>query len=191
MFVIIGCLFSRLLPGLDVVAVVTNRIDRLINDKVHYGTRGRAFVTETCHWADGTLVFGRGLFFFQAIKNSPLGSQHVAFGHLGYVTYLSQLGLFGLLVYGLGVPLHVMRTGVYLWRNSESSSLQFLALLGGASIISLSVMFVGSSHFLGLGYETPGVLYGAMWVLAARSLRRHQQWHHNDMPQMVLRVAVE
>jgi hypothetical protein len=162
-------LCQRLLPGLDVGELAGGRITSLAAADAKISgvdTRKRAFRIEMRDWFAGTLVLGRGLGFFQkypeALNRNPL--ETVAFGHLGYVTYLSQLGLIGLLVYGLCLPLGVFRNGLWLWRYTEPEVLRYLGLLGIASIVCLSIMFVMSSQFLGLGSFAPGVLYGAVWA---------------------------
>lgn len=159
---------GRIMPGLSVVSIATDRMERLFDGdqaNVHVGTRERAFQAEMASWADGTLLFGRGLCFFQTARHSDDYSEVIAFNHLGYVTYLSQMGVMGLLVYGLYLPLNVLRNAIWLSLRSDVPSLHYLGIIGGASIICLSLMFVASSHFLGLGYEAPGVLYGGMWAL--------------------------
>jgi len=167
-------LCRRAMPGFDIVDMVNRRMEILgdpIKNPAGFGTRARTFNVEMNEWYDGTLILGRGLSFFRAIDNSEDPRFHVAFGHLGYVTYLSQLGIIGLLVYGVFLPFSVLRRGLWLWSNSSASSFRYVGLLGGASIIYLSIMFLMSSCFLGLGYEAPGVLYGALWSLV-RSERK-------------------
>jgi hypothetical protein len=164
-----GCLCRYVFPGLDVLSIMANRADDLLHNRVHTGTRARSFNVEMREWCDGTLIFGRGLAYFDTIETSDDPSKRIAFSHLGYVTYLSQLGMIGFVVYGLCLPLGVLRSGWRLWHNGESTTLRYVALLGTASIICLSILFSMSGHFLLRGYEPAGVLYGAMWVLVKRS----------------------
>jgi hypothetical protein len=128
-------------------------------------TRKRAFEVEMDNWYHGTLVFGRGLRFFQTIENPEDPQKHIGFGHLGYVTYLSQLGLIGLFVYGFYFPISVIQNGLWLWRFIDLPVLRYVALLGVASITCLSIMFIMSAQFLSPGYFAPAVLYGSMWFL--------------------------
>lgn len=169
----LGVLCRSLMPGLDISKLAGHRMTTLAAaDALASGTnsRERAFRIEMRDWFDGTLVLGRGLGFFQkypeGVSKDPL--QKVAFGHLGYVTYLSQLGLIGLLVYGLCLPLSVFRNGWWLWRHAEPEALRYLGLLGIASIVCLSIMFTMSAQFLILGVFAPGVLYGALWAAVQR-----------------------
>lgn len=165
-FVALAWCLQRILPGLDAIEMAADRADKLVNEESHAGTRERAFVAEMGAWMDGTLLFGRGLAFFRAMDNSDDPSRHIAFDHLGYVTYLSQLGLIGLFVYGLRLPLGVLCDAKRLWMRQDSDSLRCLGLLGGASIACLSIVFAASSHFLAMGYEAPGAVYGAVWALS-------------------------
>jgi hypothetical protein len=160
----------QVLPGLSFFDLTTSRFEMLMDDntrKMQTSTRERSFYIEMNNWMDGTLVFGRGLYFFQTFRNPKEDwREYAAFGHLGYVTYLSQLGLIGFLVYGLYLPLSIIRDGRWLWYHSDDPAIRYTALLGTASMICLSIMFIISSQFLSSGYAAPGVLYGAIWALA-------------------------
>lgn len=165
---------KHLMPGLDISDMATHRIKLLSEDNIrniHMGTRERAFKVEMSSWLNGTLIFGRGLYFYQTIRNPESHTERIAFGHLGYVTYLSQLGVVGLLAYGFYLPARVVRNGRWLWSHGDLPILRYMGLLGAASIILLSIMFLMSSHFLGLGYFAPGVLYGSMWSLVKTQKR--------------------
>jgi hypothetical protein len=159
-------LSQYLLPGFDASEVIAERADTLLTQEAHMGPRERAFKVEMGSWLNGTLIFGRGLSFMQTITNPEDYQRRMAFGHLGYVTYLSQMGLIGLLAYGLYFPLMVLRDGRFLWWHSDLSVIRYMGLLGTASIVSLSIVFAMSSHFLMLGYFPSGALYGSMWSLA-------------------------
>ncbi len=171
-------LCQYVMPGLNISRLAGHRITTLIAvDAMASGTssRQRAFHIEMRDWLDGTLVLGRGLSFFQVYEEgkSRDPSRKVAFAHLGYVTYLSQLGIIGLLVYALYLPLGVFRNGLWLWRCAEPPVLCYLGLLGIASIVCLSIMFVMSGHLLGVGSFAPGVLYGAVWAAV--------RWHRTEL----------
>jgi O-antigen ligase len=170
LLLLIGAVTCRyLLPRLDVVGILADRTERLFNDKTQMGTRGRAFAIETEQWFAGSLIFGRGLCFFQTMDDHRDDFRNaIAFNHLGYITYLSQMGIVGLVVYGFFLPLGVLLDGRRLWRNAGDPAVQFTGLLGGASIICLSITFLMSSHFLALGYFAPAALYGGAWRLSNR-----------------------
>ena len=154
-----------LIPGLDVFGVVDERAYTLLSKESHMGTRERSFSAEMTSWMDGTLIFGQGLDFMQTVKNSEDPSRRIAFGHLGYVTYLSQLGLIGLLAYGIYLPLSIIKDSRWLWFYGGEPIIRYVGLLGTASIICLSIMFIMSSQLLSPSYSAPGILYGAMWAL--------------------------
>jgi hypothetical protein len=97
------------------------------------------------------------------VTNDP--EKDIAFAHLGYVTYLSQLGMLGFIIYAMYLPITVICESRSLWFRGNDPAICYLALLGGASMVFLSLMFVMSSQFLSPGFEAPGVLYGAMWSL--------------------------
>ena len=155
-------------PELEPTEIVAERLKKLSEDPrgIHVGPRARAFEVEMDHWLRGTLIFGRGLQFFQTIDNFGKSRWLIAFGHLGYVTYLSQLGLVGLFIYGIYLPLSVLRDARRLWRHGALPELRYLGLLTGASIIFLSIMFLMSSSYLSVSYFATGTLYGAAWALA-------------------------
>ena len=166
---------QRAMPGLSPFEMATGRVTELVSNdakyNLHRGTREAAFALEMNAWWDGTLIFGRGLWYIQGAEGRTRATlKDIAYAHLGYVTYLSQLGIVGLIVYGLFLPLSVLRDARWLWTLGESDVLDYAALLGGASIICLSLMFAASGHFLSVAYEAPGVLYGAL--SAAVSARR-------------------
>jgi hypothetical protein len=170
-----ACLSQYLLPGSDVFEVVADRADALFSQEAQMGTRERAFRAEMGSWLNGTLVFGRGLCFMQTVRNPETGPNRIAFGHLGYVTYLSQMGIIGLLAYGLYFPVMVLRDASFLWRAGNDPVVRYTGLLASASILCLSIMFLMSSSFLGLGYSAPGVLYGSVWSLAKVQKRANSQ----------------
>jgi hypothetical protein len=166
---ITGLVCHCLAPELDVFKIVGDKLSLLAEEdpiQAYTATRINQFNVEMDKWLEGTLVLGRGLSFFQTIRNPKVDRSHIAFGHLGYVTYLSQMGLIGLFAYGFYLPLVVARDGRCLWRHGDLPVLRYIGLLGAASIICLSIMFMMSSSFLGLGYSAPGVLYGSVWSLA-------------------------
>ena len=87
-------------------------------------------------------------------------------GHLGYVTYLSQFGLLGLFVYGIYLPLSVIKYSRNVWLNGRLPIERYVALLAGSCMIFNSITFIMSSSFIGLGSFVPGILTGSIWVLA-------------------------
>ena len=170
LLIVMGMVFvlKTTMPNIRILDMTVKRANDLLNDKtrkMETSTREKSFHTEMASWMDGTLIFGRGLYFFQTIKKPRDWKRYVAFAHLGYITYLSQLGLIGLIAYGVYLPLSVILDGRWLWSYGGDPAIRYVGVLGVASIICLSIMFIMSSQLLSPGYESPGVLYGAMWAL--------------------------
>jgi O-antigen ligase len=163
---------QRVLPGLNVMDLFSERMESLVDQKtagVHVGTRERSLTAEMGRWFEGTLVFGRGLYFYQTLDKADEDPRYrIAFGHLGYVTYLSQLGVIGLLVYGALLPVEIVRRSRRLWHEGETQSVRYLGLFGGACIIHASLLFFMSSHYLSVSSFVPGVVFGGVWGLAEK-----------------------
>jgi len=73
------------------------------------------------------------------------------------------LGMMGFIIYAIYLPWGIIRGARQLWYYANEPHVRYVALLGGASITFLSLMFAMSSQFLSPGFEAPGVLYGAIW----------------------------
>jgi hypothetical protein len=161
---------QRAMPGISPGQLVAERFEVLASAdpqlESHTGTRKRDFQVEMGEWWKGTLVFGRGLWFFQTIENPAQGPGHIAFAHLGYITYTAQLGIIGLLVYGIWLPWSVLCSGRRLWHRAVSPPARYLAVFGTGSIIYVSIEFMMSGSFLAAGSCVVGVVYGGMWALA-------------------------
>ena len=167
-------IFGVLMPDLELHEVAAERVDAMFDadaSETTSGSRMRAWHNETQDWTEGSLLFGRGLHYYQdeiTYVDPDIKEEHmVAWGHLGYVTYLSQLGIIGFILFALYLPLSVLRDAreVYAGR-STSPSARFLALLAASCMIFHSFMFLMSSSFLDVGCFLPGALCGAVWSLA-------------------------
>ena len=159
---------ASLFPQISLGRVVVERVEGLFDpeiNRVSVGTRRAAAEIELGDWLDGTLLLGRGLFFFQEHmrEREEATLAQYGFGHLGYVTYLSQLGLVGLLLYGVYVPVAVVGDSRRTWRSAEAPASRYLALLAGCCILYHAIMFAMSSSLLMLWTFAPGILAGAAW----------------------------
>ncbi|HDY88006.1 MAG TPA: O-antigen ligase domain-containing protein [bacterium] len=169
--IISGLITRWLTPELDLIDIAKSRLS-VLTDTVasdgSVGSRARSFKAEMSSWFEGTWILGRGLFFFQTMDYGDPNIQYtgIGFGHLGYVTYLSQFGLIGLFVYGIYLPLSVIQHSRNIWLNWRLPVERYVALLAGSCMIFNSIMFIMSSSFLGLGSFIPGILTGSVWVLA-------------------------
>lgn len=147
---------------ISAMAIVEQRVQTLVNEKErHYSTikRQKAFNREITEWSNGTIILGRGLCYFQPYYKS----QRMAWGHLGHVTTLAQLGLIGLFVYSFYLPAIIIRQSKELWLRATSQEVRFLGLLAGVCIIWHWICFFMSSSFL---EQCPvlGIIFGAAWA---------------------------
>ena len=160
-------LYSLILPELDIVRVLRQRIDSLIYEDLRFGAtldRMNALRYELDAWRSGTIILGRGISYFQS--KYVYGTQvPIAYNHMGYATYLAQLGLVGLLIYGVYLPLSVLQNSRRLWLNSQGEATRFLGLLAGGVFVYLSIVFLMSGSLLSHA-PAPGILAGAVWALS-------------------------
>ncbi len=118
---IITILIARwLVSEIDFVEMGKSRFYVLTDTVARDGsisTRARALRVEMQEWLEGTWILGSGLYFFQILDrgNRNIPYTWISFGHLGNVTYLSQLCLIGLVVYGIDLPLSVFRNSRHVW----------------------------------------------------------------------------
>jgi hypothetical protein len=134
------------------------------------GTQSRwnALNTELHDWLQGNILIGRGLSYYSANKyRGNIGRSGTAYGHLGYVTYLSQLGLIGFLAYGIWLPLVVVSKARRLLQQPHAPpEVIHLAALTGATFIYYPLMFLFSGSFLTIMY-VPAILVGAVWGMTS------------------------
>jgi hypothetical protein len=159
-------------PNIRAEAIILERLLNLADSNPSTSTtlsRQRQARVELDGWLEGTLIFGKGLYFYGAYHN-PKGRRRIAFGHLGHLTYLTQLGLLGSFIYSIFLPYAVLRASRRLWLE-KSMTVRTLGLVACASIIQLSVMFLMSSSFLSVAFFAPGIIYGGAWALAVGKRR--------------------
>lgn len=167
-----GLLVAIPLAGLSgFVEGYSERMDQLSSDYSDVdGTSGRsdALEIELQDWLDGNLLTGRGLGYMWSL-HPTIGRTRIAWGHIGYATYLSQLGLLGFLVYGIWFPLHtLLRTRRTLLVGPWGDTTRHL--LGFAGAVILYMIFVSTISGSLLGTDgLPGLLAGL--VTAAYSGR--------------------
>jgi hypothetical protein len=154
---VITILFA--IPRLNFGGVAMNFRERLLNltkqgfVDLSSITRKEALNIEFSDWYHGgplTLILGNGLDYFSqkySLGREPSGDT-IAFGHLGYITYLSQLGILGFLIYAIALPVSVIRRSIGVFRLSSMPASTHLALLAGASFSFSIVAFLFSGHFL-------------------------------------------
>ena len=112
-------------------------------------------------WYEGTLILGRGINYFCKYYLGYYKGGMIAWGHLGHVTTLAQLGLIGLFVYSFYFPLKVVQMSIKLW-DKTSHEAKFFGLLSGLTMIWCWICFFMSDSFLGQ-HVTEGIIFGSAW----------------------------
>lgn len=126
-----------------------------------FGDRKASFVLDFEAWLHSLLV-GQGLAYYAPlVGNTSYSAIGDAWGHLGYVDTLAQLGLVGFGVFYLWLPVAVMKNARLLWLGADDTARQ-LGLLGGAWMIMLLIEFLMSGNFIAIGMSGAGLTWGAL-----------------------------
>lgn len=152
-----------------------NYLDRLstvthIEDSEDTYSRRNAFEQEISDWMNGNVIFGEGLVYFENLVEGSefdinLDGNGVAYGHLGYITYLSQLGILGFIVYAIWLPLSVISRSKNVFKFNTSAEVKYLAALTGVNFFGSIFTFIFSASFISPYVIIPGILAGAMWAM--------------------------
>jgi hypothetical protein len=173
---LVALIFYFVVPNVDLADLVTQRISTLTDQDNRLETtitRSIALEREIQEWAQGNWLLGRGLFYFGPIYFEPIiGELTVAWGHLGHVTVLAQLGLVGLFIYSIYLPVTVLISARTL-RQSHDEIHRYWSLLAAACAISTWIMFFMSDSFL-MPHAVEGIIFGAAWRLARRYRAKHE-----------------
>lgn len=151
-------------PNISPADIVMERVRTLTDQDIRFRstiTRLLSFKLEMEAWSKGSLVFGRGLSYYSNSFSEYHEGFPVAWGHLGHVTTLAQLGLIGLLVYSFYLPKIVIQASRRLWLDT-SPEIKFIGLLAGTSIIWSWLCFFMSDSFLSQ-HAADGVIFGTAW----------------------------
>ena len=163
---IIGLIMLAVMGLSAVISGYAERYAKTVETGEGTESRWNAMRVELNAWLDGNPFIGRGLSFYAGGKYKR-GVFGIAFGHLGYVTYLSQLGLIGFLVYAFWLPLVILlRARLLLQQPHAPPEVVHLAAVTGACFIYYPLMFFFSSSFLSASY-VPGILTGGVWGLTS------------------------
>jgi hypothetical protein len=159
-------------PEVNLINMIIVRLQDLASE-YHTFTRLLAFELEINAWLKGTLIFGRGLFFFSQYTHLD----YIAWGHLGHVSTLSQLGIIGLVVYSFYLPLTIIKASRKLWIQA-SGEVKYFGLFAGGSIIWYWICFFMSNSFLSQHVIT-GIIFGTVWrqAVLCKSLVNMNQIH--------------
>jgi hypothetical protein len=166
------CIGFVMLAAIGLSAVISGygeRYVKTVEGSEHSQSRWNAIRVEMGDWLDGNPIIGRGLNYFESRKAGDLliRKSGIAYGHVGYVTYLSQLGLIGFLAYGFWLPwVILMRARRLMQQPNAPPETIYLAALTGACFIFTSLVYLMSGSFLSITY-VPGILTGAVWGITA------------------------
>jgi hypothetical protein len=161
-----------ILAVIGLSAVITGYGERYVGTvETGEGTQSRwnAFYVEMHDWLDGNILIGRGLHYLESskVRGGLIRKTKIGYGHLGYVTYLSQLGLIGFVVYGFWMPLIIIfRAQRLLQQPQAPPEVVHLAALTGATFFYYPLMFVFSGSFLNILF-IPGILAGGVWGITS------------------------
>jgi hypothetical protein len=163
-FGVVAVAFLSLLPS-NVIATLTERllsVEQLFRGNIlAFGDRQASFALDFAAWLHSPLV-GQGLAYYAPLvgedRYSAIGD---AWGHLGYITTLAQLGLVGFGVFYLWLPAAVMKNARLLWASADDTARQ-LGLLGGAWMIRVLIEFLMSGNFISIGMSGAGLTWGAL-----------------------------
>lgn len=153
-------LSNTILPEYDLPAMVTNR---LYFDQRDF-SRLNAVQVETRAWITGNLLFGRGLAYNAAddfVRFYGENARTVSWGHLGYISYLAQLGLFGFLIYAFYIPILGLLTAYRLYQTGCSENIYRLSILGMSCVLYTLILFTMNGSFLQPEMIVPGLIIGA------------------------------
>jgi hypothetical protein len=127
-------------------------------------SRWRQIQRDLEEWSKGNWLIGRG-FGFNAFL--PDGADpNIAWGHVGYTSYLSQFGLFGLIIFAIYLPLQILRAGKEVYLANRLGPAANLGLLTVATVVLIAITSLMSTSYLLAIMHSIGFLYGATWSLA-------------------------
>lgn len=155
---------SHILPDIKTGDIILQRLEPYTEQDRRYEAtfdRQMDFKLEVEEWMKGTLIFGRGLSYFTSESYADDDSGDVAWGHLGHITTLAQLGLIGLFVYSYLLPIAIVKYSKKLWQFATDET-KYLGLLAGVCMISSWICFIMSGSFLSHNV-TAGIIYGSTY----------------------------
>jgi hypothetical protein len=132
-------------------------------------TRWRQIERDLEEWSRGNWLIGRG-FGFNAFLADGINA-NIAWGHVGYTSYLSQFGLLGLIIFAIYLPLAMLRAGKEVYFSRRDGPTTNLGLLTIVTVVLVSVICFMSTSYLSPTMHSTGFLYGAAWSLAYRQTR--------------------
>lgn len=186
---VVAMVFLRLLSG-NVLAELMKRLSSVgqlfQGSASEFGDRAASFVLDFAAWRQSPIV-GQGLWYYlPLVGNTDYSAIGNAWGHLGYISTLAQLGLVGFGVFYVWLPVAVIKNARFLWVSTDSTARQ-LGLLGGAGMIMSLIEFLMSGNFISMSIAGPGLTWGVLAayraLLQGEPARETAQWGHRNRPE--------
>ena len=157
---VLSLLFSNILPTLTERMLSVGELFQG-NHSMEFGDRIGIFALDFAAWLHSPLV-GQGLgYWTPLVGNVDYSAIKQAWGHLGYITTLAQLGLVGFGVFYVWLPAAVIKSAKLLWVSADDTARQ-LGLLGGAWMIMVLIEFLMSGNFITIGISSAALTWGAL-----------------------------
>jgi hypothetical protein len=119
------------------------------------------------HWLDSPII-GNGLAFQYRDYHLFLSTANFM-NHLGYLLYLSQMGIIGFITYALVFPVDVLKQTFRAMRSSDRD-IRVLAVLAGCCAIYSIILPLMDASYLGF-ICAPGILLGSLYgVISAPAI---------------------
>jgi hypothetical protein len=157
LFIGVFVITELFMPEIDVDDMILGRFESL-SEHPSVIARLISLESEMEEWGNSTLVFGQGLFYFAKYRVSH---HIIAWGHLGHITTMAQLGIIGLIVYSFYLPITIIKASKRLWKQT-SDEVRFLGLLAGIAVIWYWICFTMSDSYLGQ-HAIAGLIFGTAW----------------------------
>ncbi|MFN8465862.1 MAG: hypothetical protein U0X20_09940 [Caldilineaceae bacterium] len=94
----------------------------------------------------------------------------MAWGYIGYVTYLARLGIISLVLYAVVVPIAALQAALRLYRQAEDYFVLLLSLLAISVAVMDMIQFMMSSSYLQPELSVSALIIGASLGYAHRAL---------------------
>ena len=160
---------GKINPSMDVFAKLQGRSLTLTGKadaKNSFESRRNAFHAEMNIWKHSTIIFGDGFGYQAPYFGAQDRVKDIAWGHIGYITYLAIGGIFGFLVYGIVYPFAFLFECVKLSKRFPQNEFRLFMLISfviGVYCFVQPVMTGGLTF--GIGFLLLGFMSGGLFNL--------------------------
>lgn len=169
--VVVSFLLTNILtPQLNPINVFLQRYSSLTDARERYETtvtRQHAIEQELKEWYEGNWLLGNGFAFQYYTTIRAQQFKDIAWGHVGYVSYLARLGIFGFIIYGIAIWVFALRTSLRLLKTYKTGELHWLAILGMCTVLVCAIGFAMSSSYFEVQKGIPGLIFGVTFGIEA------------------------